>query len=455
MHITTLVDFRPGKLYQADDGMPGRTKEQDGKNAQDMILEVPVGTLIIDRKTQIIIWQVLNHGDQYLVAPWGRSGIWNMHFKSSTRQYPNFALKWEPGIYKEIKLELQLIADIALIGTPSVGKSSIINILAHTRAKVADYPFTTLVPNLGTIQAQWRYYHVIDIPWLIQGAHTGKWLGNAFLRHILKANILAVVLDIDRWDMGMQEFDQTIDELIAYIQDRYDDTGEFGISLTHLRVQIIVDTQILLQILVQDPQGQEQILWQKVIHIIVNKIDLVQDQDIIQEYLNQLSDHITHYLQNHSPSKITKNLVQPHIHTVSTMLPGWCDKLKTIRYDIIADKHLGQNQYIDQITGIYQSHIDIDIQDVTDTKIDHLINEWYLSPEQSRYLKVWSIVHPEICRLANILPRSNEQAEQRFWKQCMRQKLTNRFEKNGVRVWDILHIISVYPGTDDMYITYE
>ena len=120
----------------------------------------------------------------------------------------------------------------------------------------------------------------------------------------------------------MQEFDQTIDELIAYIQDRYDDTGEFGISLTHLRVQIIVDTQILLQILVQDPQGQEQILWQKVIHIIVNKIDLVQDQDIIQEYLNQLSDHITHYLQNHSPSKITKNLVQPHIHTVSTMLPG-------------------------------------------------------------------------------------------------------------------------------------
>lgn len=454
-HITTLADFRPGKLYKADDGMPGRTKEQDGKNATDLILEVPVGTLIIDRQTQIIKWQVMKHGDQYMVACWWRSGIGNMHFKSSTRQYPNFALKGEPGSIQEIKLELQLIADIALIGTPSVGKSSIINTLAHTRAKVADYPFTTLVPNLWTIQTEGRNYHIIDIPWLISGAHEGKGLGNAFLRHILKAHVLAVVLDIGRFDAGIEEFSQTMDELIAYIHDRYSQTPEFGIEINNLHVQIVVDDYIRLQVLIHDSQGKEELLFEKIIQIIINKTDLINDVEVIWEYHTQALSHITSYLQTHSPHTLSDKYIDTHIHMVTTMLTWWCDKLKKIWSDIIWDQHLTKTHYIDQLIWTYHAIQSIKIEDITAQEMPLLIEQGYIQIEQSTHIKVRSITHPEICRLAYILPRSNDQAEQRFWKQCMRQKLINRWTRSGVMTWDIFKIISLYPGTDDMYITYE
>jgi Obg family GTPase CgtA len=453
-HLTTLADFRPGKLYKADDGMPGRTKEQDGKDAQDLILEVPVGTLIIDKASQVIIWQVTEHGEQYLVAKGGRHGIGNMHFKSSTRQYPNFALKGEPGVLCEIKLELQLIADIALIWTPSVGKSSIINTLAHTKAKVADYPFTTLVPNLWTIQAYGKHYHVIDIPWLIHGAHTGKWLWNAFLRHILKAHVLAVVLDINRFDTGIREFGQTMDELMMYIQERYNQTPEFGIPITNIKISIVIDQLIRLHIVIDTPQGP-QLLLEKIIHIIVNKIDLVTDTEIVTEYQHQLLDYVTAYLQHYSTHHVDPLSVVPHIHTVTTMLPWWCDVLTKIWSDIIWDQHTTQHQYIDRIIWTYHPDIPIQIHEITDQELPILIWQWYLQAWQAPHIKVRSITHPEICRLAMIIPRSNQQAEERFWKQCMRQKLINRWTRAWVMTWDVFKVVSLYPGTDDLYITYE
>ena len=123
-----------------------------------------------------------------------------MHFKDAVHQYPTFCLLGEPGNKKEIVLELQLLADVALIGTPSVGKTSIINSISNTKAKVADYPFTTLIPNLGSVTVQDMHFNVIDIPGLIKGAAEGRGLGNAFLRHILKARAFCFIGDISRYD---------------------------------------------------------------------------------------------------------------------------------------------------------------------------------------------------------------------------------------------------------------
>lgn len=130
----------------------------------------------------------------------GDGGVGNMHFKDAVHQYPNFCLLGEPGNKREIVLELQLLADVALIGTPSVGKTSLINTISNTKAKVADYPFTTLVPNLGSVTVQKTHFNVIDIPGLIKGAAEGRGLGNAFLRHILKARVFCLMADISRYD---------------------------------------------------------------------------------------------------------------------------------------------------------------------------------------------------------------------------------------------------------------
>jgi len=143
-----------------------------------------------------------------------------MHFKDSINQYPNFCLLGEPGNRKEIVLELQLLADIALIGTPSVGKTSLINTISNVKAKVADYPFTTLIPNLGSVTVQQTHFNVIDIPGLIKGAAEGKGLGNAFLRHILKAKAFCFIADISRYDQGITEIPELLEEIVAYANNK-------------------------------------------------------------------------------------------------------------------------------------------------------------------------------------------------------------------------------------------
>jgi GTP-binding protein len=140
-----------------------------------------------------------------------------MHFKNSVNQYPQFALLGEPGESRGIEIELQLLADVALIGTPSVGKSSLINAIANVKAKVADYPFTTLVPNLGSVKYKDTTFNVIDIPGLIEGASQGKGLGNEFLRHIMKARVLCFMVDMSRYESGMSEISILMNELVQYL----------------------------------------------------------------------------------------------------------------------------------------------------------------------------------------------------------------------------------------------
>jgi GTP-binding protein len=156
--------YKYNKHIKAPNGEMGMSRDRYGKDGQDVVLEVPVGTIVKDAHTKKLIFQCLEDGQQCVLCRGGKGGTGNMHFANSTRQYPNFALQGEPAEIMDVELELQLLGDCALIGTPSVGKSTIINMVSNVKAKVADYPFTTLVPNLGTVVVNDYSFIIVDIP---------------------------------------------------------------------------------------------------------------------------------------------------------------------------------------------------------------------------------------------------------------------------------------------------
>jgi len=195
-NVNTLVDFISKKHFKAGHGIFGLGRQKYGSAGEDIILKVPVGTIVFDTKTSEQIADLVHDGQQVIVAKGGLGGKGNANFKSSTRQAPDFAELGEPGEVKIIKLELKLIADVAIVGYPSVGKSTLISRISNARPKIADYPFTTLVPNLGVCKVGQADFVVADIPGLIEGAHEGKGLGIAFLKHIERAGILVHLLDL-------------------------------------------------------------------------------------------------------------------------------------------------------------------------------------------------------------------------------------------------------------------
>ena len=200
----TLSNFASKKKYKAEDGKAGQGTNKYGRSGEDLYVTVPPGTLIFelnDSKEHVeggYFADLANDGDQVLLVSGGRGGYGNAHFKSSVRQRPDFAEKGEPGDSNKLKLELQLVADVGIIGFPSVGKSTIISVISSAKPKIAAYEFTTIIPNLGVVNVDDRSYIACDIPGLIEGANEGKGLGHQFLRHIERCGILVHVLDVSR-----------------------------------------------------------------------------------------------------------------------------------------------------------------------------------------------------------------------------------------------------------------
>jgi GTP-binding protein len=197
----TLSSFTERKVFHAEAGEAGRGKRQAGKNGAGLVLRVPPGTVITDAGTGEILSDLSTAGMQKIIAKGGRGGYGNAHFTTSIRQAPDFAELGEPGFVRSIKLELKLVADIGIIGLPSAGKSTLISVISHAKPKIADYPFTTLVPNLGVVTVADRTFIACDIPGLIEGASEGKGLGDKFLRHIERCGILLHLLDVSREDL--------------------------------------------------------------------------------------------------------------------------------------------------------------------------------------------------------------------------------------------------------------
>lgn len=217
-NINTLVDFLSKKHFEAKNGQPGQGQNKAGKQGEDMILKVPVGTLIYDQIDGNQLADLVQNGQQVIVARGGIGGKGNSNFTTSVRQAPDFAELGEPGEEKDIKMELKLIADVAIIGYPSVGKSTLISRISNARPKIADYPFTTLVPNLGVVKVGGSDFVVADIPGLIEGAHEGKGLGIEFLKHIERTKILVHLLDINREDLR-SDFNNLNNELKLYSKE--------------------------------------------------------------------------------------------------------------------------------------------------------------------------------------------------------------------------------------------
>jgi GTP-binding protein len=215
-NLATLLDYTYRDRWVADRGEHGMGANKTGRSAQDIVLPVPPGTVVRDLDTGVVLAEVLSDGDSFVVARGGRGGRGNAFFATSTHQSPR---EWQPGEEGEVRtleLELKLIADVGLVGEPNAGKSTLLSVISAARPRIADYPFTTLTPNLGVVQLSGaRTFVVADIPGIIEGAHQGKGLGLRFLRHIERTRILAFLIPIDSMDW-QSDFDRLRGEIAAH-----------------------------------------------------------------------------------------------------------------------------------------------------------------------------------------------------------------------------------------------
>ena len=214
-NLTTLLDYTYRDRWTAERGEHGMGSNKTGRSGEDIVLPVPPGTIIRDRETGELVVEVLEHDQEFVVARGGRGGKGNSFFATATHQSPR---EWQPGEEGQIRtleLELKLIADIGLVGEPNAGKSTLLSVISAARPKIADYPFTTLAPNLGVVQlTDNRTFVVADIPGIFEGAHEGKGLGLQFLRHIERTRILAFMLPVDEmdWQEGYDRLRREIGE---------------------------------------------------------------------------------------------------------------------------------------------------------------------------------------------------------------------------------------------------
>ncbi|MFF5917529.1 GTPase ObgE [Streptomyces flavochromogenes] len=192
--ITTLLDYHHSPHRKATNGQPGAGDNRSGKDGQDLVLNVPDGTVVLDKEGNVLA-DLVGQGTTFVAGQGGRGGLGNAALSSARRKAPGFALLGEPGEARDIVLELKTVADVALVGYPSAGKSSLISVLSAAKPKIADYPFTTLVPNLGVVTAGSTVYTIADVPGLIPGASQGRGLGLEFLRHVERCSVLVHVLD--------------------------------------------------------------------------------------------------------------------------------------------------------------------------------------------------------------------------------------------------------------------
>lgn len=200
-HLNTLIDYRYQQHFKAQRGENGRGANCYGAKGKDLILKVPVGTEILDESGEMVLADIVEEGQTFLVAQGGKGGRGNMKFKSSTNQAPRRADKGTVGEELWVWLQLKLIADIGLIGLPNAGKSTFLSMVTRAKPKIADYPFTTLVPQLGVVNVLGKELVLADIPGLIEDAHEGRGLGDKFLAHIERCNVLIHLIDINQKDI--------------------------------------------------------------------------------------------------------------------------------------------------------------------------------------------------------------------------------------------------------------
>ena len=253
-NINTLIDYRYSKTHLAKNGEPGRGADCYGRAGDDIELRMPVGTIITDFETGDLIADLTKHGERLCLAEGGVGGWGNIHFKSSTNRAPRQKTNGKPGVRRKLKLELKVLADVGLLGMPNAGKSTLITAVSNARPKIADYPFTTLYPNLGVVRVgSERSFVIADIPGLIEGAAEGAGLGHRFLRHLQRTGVLLHLVDVT-------PFDENVD--------------------------IVADAKAI----VNELRKYDEALYQKPRWLVLNKVDMLQPEErqkVIKDFLKR------------------------------------------------------------------------------------------------------------------------------------------------------------------------
>ena len=214
--LHTLQDIRYHRKYVAENGRPGEGNNKSGRKGKNIIIRVPVGTLIKNLETEEIIADMVEDGQEFIAAKGGRGGWGNQHFANPVNKIPRYSKPGLPGDHIKVELELKILADVGLVGFPNAGKSTLLSMISAAKPKIADYPFTTLVPNLGIVKyGDYKSFVMADIPGLIEGAHLGKGLGDQFLRHIERTQILLFMVDVNEEDIK-STYETLLSELISF-----------------------------------------------------------------------------------------------------------------------------------------------------------------------------------------------------------------------------------------------
>lgn len=317
-NINTLVEYRFVKRYQAKNGEKGHGSDRYGRGADDIELKMPVGTLIRDVDTDQVLADLTHHGQRICLARGGKGGLGNIHFKSSINRAPKQATPGEEGEARSLQLELKVLADVGLLGMPNAGKSTLISAVSAARPKVADYPFTTLHPNLGVVRSDDNHSFVMaDIPGLIEGAADGAGLGHRFLKHLSRTGLLLHVVDIAPFDEGVNP----AQEALALIEElrRYDDA-----------------------------------LFDKPRWLVLNKVDMLAADEREQKIAQFLADIGWTYPAPND--EFTFDLDIPRVFTISALAhQGTQELMQTIQMYLDARHKLMAEQQTDSIAEVSES----------------------------------------------------------------------------------------------------
>lgn len=241
--LSTLLDLRYRKFIKAENGQRGEGSKRKGKDGEKETLEVPLGTVAFDADTKERLGEITEHEEELIIAKGGKGGLGNWHFRSSTNRTPQYSQPGEEGEERVLELELKLIADVGLVGFPNAGKSTVLSAMSAARPKIADYPFTTLEPNLGVVTLnEYRSFVMADIPGIIEDAHEGKGLGLQFLRHIERNKVLLFVVSCES-DIE-QECNALLHELREYRTDLLDKPRILAITKMDLKENFEIDQEI-------------------------------------------------------------------------------------------------------------------------------------------------------------------------------------------------------------------
>lgn len=308
--LKTLIDLRYMKIIKGQKGENGKGSNRHGANAEDIIVKVPMGTTVVDLDTNLVIADLVNEDDEVIVAHGGRGGRGNVAFKTQTDTAPKFSELGEPGELRILKVELKMIADVGLVGLPSVGKSTILSMISGASPKIASYHFTTLSPNLGVVKLKdTRSFVMADLPGLIEGAHEGVGLGHKFLRHAMRTKILAHVVD-----MGAEELRDPIEDY-RIIREEIEKYSE---KLANKREIIIANKMDLPNAKDNLEKFKKAYPDKKIVEIsaalnsgldslikeLAEELDTIQNNPMYEE--DELESHVIYKFKNEKPFTITK-----------------------------------------------------------------------------------------------------------------------------------------------------